>query len=179
VTVPAWVIGLIGSTDVGEDPCTKALAVDRAIRVIRVRETSVVSSAVYRLPISDLRQLAVGSRKFKSIEHTQEELMLRDYSRILTEFAAEVRARYPGAQVWAFGSHVRGTATSESDLDLCVVLPHMSPADRLAISDIAWEASLVNDLHLTTVVFAEEDFQDGTLSANPLRDAILSDGIAA
>ncbi len=45
VTAPAWVIDLIGSTDVGENPCTRALVPNRVTRDIRVKETTVVSSA--------------------------------------------------------------------------------------------------------------------------------------
>jgi predicted nucleotidyltransferase len=82
---------------------------------------------------------------------------MRDEQRkLLRIFAGKVRQKYPEARIWAFGSHVRGTATAESDLDICVVLSHLEPEDRISISDIAWEVGfehewnnlLVNHLNL-------------------------------
>ena len=89
------------------------------------------------------------------------------HRRLLEEFAAKVRTRYPEARVRAFGSCARGTATKESDLDICVVLHRMQPEDRLTISDIA------------TVVFSAEDFENGPVSAGPLLDSIRNEGVQA
>ena len=99
--------------------------------------------------------------------------------RILQEFADRVRSVYPKALVWAFGSHVKGTATAESDLDICVVIPRMGPDDRLAISDLAREVGFAHDIHLSTVVISKKDFEQGPLSASPLIETIQSEGMAA
>lgn len=105
--------------------------------------------------------------------------MKREQQKILQEFAEKVRTKYPEAQIWAFGSYAKGTATSESDLDICVVIPEMQQQDRLAISDLAWEIGLAHDLYLSTVVFSENDFERGAISVSPLLDAIRNEGIAA
>lgn len=99
--------------------------------------------------------------------------------KILNEFSAKVRRKYPNARIWAFGSHARGTATAESDLDVCVVLSGMQPDDRLAVSDMAWEVGFENEMHLTTIVISESDFEKGPLSVSPLLDAIRSEGVPA
>ena len=65
--------------------------------------------------------------------------MRSNYLQILKEFAEKVQTRYPKARIWLFGSYARGTATKESDLDVCVVLQRFEPEDRLEISDMAWE----------------------------------------
>ena len=95
------------------------------------------------------------------------------------EFADKIRNRYPGAIILAFGSHAKGTATPESDLDICVVLPKMEPDDRIAISDIAWETGLNHDLHLSTVVVSQKDFEHGPLSVSPFIEAVRNEGVAA
>ena len=41
---------------------------------------------------------------------------------ILKEFSAKVREQFPEAQIWAFGSQVRGDAQPDSDLDICAVV---------------------------------------------------------
>ncbi len=105
--------------------------------------------------------------------------MKKEYTVILQEFAKKVRRKYPHARIWAFGSYTRDTATPESDLDMCVVLPQMKKNDRFAISDIAWEVGFKHDFHISTVVIAEEDFEHGPASASPLLNAVRSEGVAA
>jgi len=98
---------------------------------------------------------------------------------ILQKFALKVRQAYPNARIWAFGSHVRGVATPDSDLDIFVVLPQMEPHDRFVVSDIAWEVGFAHDLHLSTVVVSEKDFEQGPVSVSPLVDAVRKEGVAA
>ncbi len=102
--------------------------------------------------------------------------MKNDHMKILREFAKRVRSVYPAARIWVFGSYVRGSGRADSDLDICVVLPKVQPDDRFAISDIAWEVSLMHDKHLSTVVIPESDFNEGPLSVSPLLDAVRSEG---
>ena len=98
---------------------------------------------------------------------------------LLKEFAVKVRSRYPAASVRAFGSCARGTASEESDLDLCVVLDRVQPEDRLVISDMAWEIGFARDFLLSTVVFSKEEFESGPVSVGPLLDSIRNEGVAA
>jgi uncharacterized protein len=105
--------------------------------------------------------------------------MNKEQLQILREFADTVRRVYPKARVWAFGSYARGVATPESDLDVCVVIPQMRPDDRLAVSDMAWEVGFARDLHISTIVVSERDFDQGPVSASPLFDAVRNEGIAA
>jgi predicted nucleotidyltransferase len=97
----------------------------------------------------------------------------------LAAFAAEVRAAFPEARVWAFGSRVRGEATEESDLDLCVVLEKRTSESRGRVSDIAWEVGFERDVLLTTIVFSKEDFEKGPVSDSALVHTILAEGVAA
>lgn len=105
--------------------------------------------------------------------------MQNEHITILPELAEKMRQEYPCSRIWGFGSHARGTATDESDLDICVVLPEVHPADRLAVSDMAWEVGFAHDLHISTIVLSEKDFEQGPVSASPLVGTIRSQGIAA
>jgi len=105
--------------------------------------------------------------------------MTNDCSQALADLAVRIREQFPAARIWVYGSYARETATQESDVDICVVIPEIKHQDRFVISDIAWETGLDHDLHFATVVFSELDFEQGTASASPLRKAIVEDGIAA
>jgi len=82
-------------------------------------------------------------------------------SQILKDFAGKVRASYPEAKMWVFGSYASGYPTTESDVDVCVVIPQMEAEDRIAISDFAWEVSFDYGVHVSTVVFSQKDFEGG------------------
>lgn len=99
--------------------------------------------------------------------------------RILREFATRVRKLEPRARVWALGSRARGDAEPHSDLDLSVVVPHLTPELRRRIRDCAWESSFAREHVLATVLLPEEKFENGPLSARTLARNILMQGIAA
>ncbi len=98
---------------------------------------------------------------------------------VLKEFTSRVRARYPQARIWAFGSRVRGDAREHADLDICIVLPRLDSSTWEEISDIAWEIGFQHDVLIATVKFEEEAFERGALSESPLVHAILREGLAA
>jgi len=101
------------------------------------------------------------------------------HKHLLKEFAVKVRTKYPEANVKAFGSCARGTATEESDLDICVVLHRVKPEDRFVISDMAWEVGFAHNFLLSTVVFSKDEFESGPVSAGPLLDSIRNEGVTA
>ena len=99
--------------------------------------------------------------------------------RVLEEFAAKVRLQFPEAQIWAYGSRVRGGATWESDLDLCVVLENLDADIWTTISDIAWEVGFERDVLISVVVFSREMFEHGRCSVSGLVQTIREEGIPA
>lgn len=98
--------------------------------------------------------------------------------RILSRFAERVRTLVPGARISAFGSRARGTAHRESDFDLCVVLPAMTPEAREGIYAIAWEIGFAEGCVLAPIVLSQEDFESGPLSASTLVRMIRREGVA-
>ena len=98
---------------------------------------------------------------------------------VLTHYAAKVRQRFPGARIWAFGSRVKGGATEESDLDVCVVVDILNDAIDEAIMNIAWEIGFENDIVISTVTYSKQEFDEGPCSESPLVQNILSAGMPA
>ena len=98
---------------------------------------------------------------------------------ILEIFAARVRQHFPEARIWAFGSRVRGDATWESDLDVCVVLNRCDRhVDRL-IGQVAWEVGFEHEAIIMPICFSSEAFEHGPMSESTLVMNIIRDGIAA
>jgi predicted nucleotidyltransferase len=96
---------------------------------------------------------------------------------ILNEFSRRVRARFPAARIWAFGSRARGNATWDSDFDICIVLDRVDEAITRWVRDIAWEVGFENERVITTIVFDSEQFEDGPMSESTLVENILQEGI--
>lgn len=99
--------------------------------------------------------------------------------RILEVFAERVRTVIPAARISAFGSRARGTAHPESDFDLCVVLPVVTPQAREAIYAIAWEIGFAEGCVLAPILLSQDDFEHAPLSASTLVRTIRREGVAA
>ena len=80
---------------------------------------------------------------------------------LLGQFAQRVRARYPEAQIWAFGSRARGDAAWDSDFDLCVVVGDDRQAFEESIGQIAWDLGFENSLVLMFLAYRESEFFRG------------------
>ncbi|MCX7014083.1 MAG: nucleotidyltransferase domain-containing protein [Candidatus Sumerlaeota bacterium] len=105
-------------------------------------------------------------------------MMTEQDQAILREFAARVRAQFPEARIWAFGSRARGDATWESDFDVCVVLNTTDLAADSAIGDIAWEIGFAHEMVLCPLVMSEEIFERHRRWPTSVVQAIVEEGIA-
>jgi len=97
----------------------------------------------------------------------------------LNLFSQRIRQVYPDARIWAFGSRVKGDASWESDLDVCVLLRNLTTQAYNEIIDIAWEVGFQRDIVISPLVFSQEQFETGPLSESSIVKNILREGIAA
>jgi uncharacterized protein len=100
-------------------------------------------------------------------------------AQIFKQFAESVRQHFPDARIWAFGSRVKGTATQESDLDVCVVLSTLSRATDHEIMDVAWHIGFDHEVVISTVTYSTEEFEHGPCSQSSLVHNILTQGVSA
>jgi predicted nucleotidyltransferase len=106
-------------------------------------------------------------------------MMSKKDRKILNEFTARIRERFPEARIWAFGSRARGDAAWDSDFDIFIVLRHVTQdADRW-IRNCAWEIGFENDRVITTVLINKEQFELGPMSESSLVANILIEGVSA
>jgi predicted nucleotidyltransferase len=99
--------------------------------------------------------------------------------KIFSQFASKVRDKFPSAKIWAYGSRVRGDATVESDLDVCIVVDNLNDDSDSAIMYIAWQIGFKNNVILSTVTYSKEEFEVGPCAESGLVRNILEYGIAA
>ena len=86
--------------------------------------------------------------------------------------------RVPWYQTIVFGSRVRGDARPDSDLDVLVLVEHLTPAIRKLISLCAWEVGFDADILLQTVVMTREQVERGPEQSSLLMLAINEEGVA-
>ena len=99
--------------------------------------------------------------------------------KIFSTFASAVKSGFPQARIWAFGSRAKGSASRESDLDVCVVLEKLDEKIDKKIIDYPWDVGFKNDRLISTVTYSEDDFYNGPCSQSTLVTTILEEGIPA
>ena len=100
-------------------------------------------------------------------------------NKIFSAFASAVKSGYPQARIWAFGSRAKGSASRESDLDVCVVLDKLDDKIDKTIIDYAWDVGFRNDRLISTVTYSKNEFNNGPCSQSLLVKTILNEGIPA
>lgn len=96
-----------------------------------------------------------------------------------SELAGELRRRF-GAEVHEvrlFGSHARGEANEDSDVDVAVVLESVPWARRREVIDLATDIGLPRDLRLSPTLFERATWQRWRDQERALVLDILREGV--
>ncbi len=99
-------------------------------------------------------------------------------SRILRILKQRVQAVTPIERMIVFGSRARGEAVKESDLDVFIELPILTPSLRQQIFEITWEISLENGVVISLFLTSKEMLVNSPMAGNPILHVIQSEGIA-
>ncbi len=111
---------------------------------------------------------------------TQNDFVMNfDDLQILNRFTERIREYFPTAEVRLFGSRARGTASPDSDMDVCVILDSLDREARDMISHIAWEVGFENDIVIVSLKYTRAEFLNGPRSVSPLVNSILHEGVTA
>lgn len=98
----------------------------------------------------------------------------------ISEAAELLRRRFPVVDVILFGSKARGDDDAESDIDLLLITARaLSRADRHAVTDALFPLQLTHDVVLSVVIVSVDEWRDGVVTALPIHDEILEQGVAA
>lgn len=76
-----------------------------------------------------------------------------------------------------FGSRARGDAQPDSDLDVLVLVEHITPALRKIISHCAWEVGFEAGVLIQTVVMTREEAEHGLEQSSLFMLAVREEGI--
>ncbi len=88
-------------------------------------------------------------------------------SQIMEEVKKRLIQTYNPIEIYIFGSHARGTADEESDLDLLVVVDECDPKDRFKAMSEGHRALFGLDISKDIIVLSKDEFD--IASTNPQR----------
>ena len=80
-------------------------------------------------------------------------------------------------RVIIFGSRARGKASPESDLDIFVEIPQVTPELRQEIYNTAWEVGYEYGIVISTFLVSTAALVNSPLAANPILQAIDREGV--
>jgi predicted nucleotidyltransferase len=99
---------------------------------------------------------------------------LEAVKQLVENYASDVRNIFPVDRVVLFGSHAKGTATAESDIDVCFFLSSFGDMRRVdIIKELLGLMRKYKRVHFEPIVFPTAEIQND----NPFVKEILRTGV--
>ncbi len=96
----------------------------------------------------------------------------------LEQVARLLKADWQAEEVVLFGSRARGTAESDADWDLFVLLPHKpTSAVRSDIRDMVLPLEVENDVWIDLLIVSREEWEEGVYQVLGIKKDVLRDGV--
>lgn len=76
-----------------------------------------------------------------------------------------------------FGSKVRGEHTSDSDIDIMIVLEKTNPKIEREIDSIIFDINLEYDTFISCLIIGNDEIEKGPMSESPIYKTVQKEGI--
>ncbi|OFZ19319.1 MAG: hypothetical protein A2Z20_04105 [Bdellovibrionales bacterium RBG_16_40_8] len=76
-----------------------------------------------------------------------------------------------------FGSKVKEIDTSDSDIDIMVMLDNYDPSTEAKIDSKVFEINLKYDCLISVILYSQEEIEKGPMSESPLYKKIMKEGL--
>jgi len=97
--------------------------------------------------------------------------------KIIQKFKELISRKVKVHEVRVFGSRARGTNTTDSDLDVLVVVEHLDREVEKYISDCAWEAGFSEDIVIVPVILSRDTLEYGNIKESAFIRNVYNEGI--
>ncbi|NPV79401.1 MAG: nucleotidyltransferase domain-containing protein [Firmicutes bacterium] len=77
-----------------------------------------------------------------------------------------------------FGSRARGTANSESDMDIYLETDDLTEEQQQIIRDIVWEIGFERNIVIVPSIFTKAEVENSPLKASPFYKTVKREGVA-
>jgi predicted nucleotidyltransferase len=94
---------------------------------------------------------------------------------IISSFKTAVLLLYPEAEIFFYGSRVKGKHAQDSDYDVLVVVDKLNPEIREKIYECAWETGYAFDALIAPVICEKKEFNQ--FSDSPFYSNVKKTGL--
>jgi len=105
------------------------------------------------------------------------ELTLQERA-LLDQLARDLRERFGATDVRLYGSAASSGLTADSDIDLYIIVPHLTWPIEQAICDRCYEVTLTCGRLIAPCIFSQEELANSALRASPLVRAVEQMSVA-
>jgi len=99
--------------------------------------------------------------------------------KIAKELANRLKIIIPDFKMLLYGSYARGQATSDSDIDIYIEVPHRYFSDDVKnkVTNLVWELSFLNETVIQISLYSDEQVWNTPRRSSPFINSVMKEGI--